>query len=831
MVDITKQDMSSIWASAGDVQAPDPVKIATGWIVEAVPRQWWNWFENRQDTNIAYILQKGFPEWDTTTEYIANKSYVQRNGIVYKATATNTNTDPSTLVSWIRVFADYSVSAGALGALTPSANQLPYFTGTDTAATTPLSAFARTLLDDVDATVARNTLSAQASNVNLTSLSGVSALTNGLPYFTSGTAMGITTLTAFGRSLLDDTDAASARATLGVASAVDSSAALAAGLATKQPLSSTLTVLSQLTPAANKLPYFNASSTSTTTDFTAFARTLLDDVDADAARATLALGTAATRTVTTSTTDVTPGRLLKFGDFGVGASVTLATPDLNTIKDTGTYYCTNTINGVPGGANGWLEVMSLDANYVAQKYTTVSATQFARVSNNGIWGTWLQISAGVQPIILGGTGATTALGARDNIGASDASNLSAGTIPLARIPATLTGKNAATATALQTARTIQGVSFDGTANITLPVISRDTPTGAASMPVGGTSSRPATPSDGMLRYNSQTLEFEGYQNGGWAGIGGGSPLFTVLWWPSRASIPTGYLPADGQLLSRTTYQAAFAGVNGGTLPVVTDANWLSDITNRASYTLGNGSTTFRIPDLNGASSGSAGALFLRGDGLSSGGIAGKIQLDALQNITAALTIAATNSTLTDGSPSGAITAATLSDGVGRNGSSVVSNYRYTFSAANVARTSTETRPLNATGVYVIKITGGASDVSQDDAIIAVAALETRVAVLEAAQTVQNVIGSRVLGTTYTNSTSKTIDVYISVATTNTASKTFANLNLNGIRVAVIDTNDLSSPTTAVPTVASGFMRVPPGFTYSVTNGTGVNTLYEWRELR
>ena len=53
MVDIIKQDMTDIWAVAGDVVAPDSAKVRAGWAVEAVPRQWWNWFENRQDTNVG----------------------------------------------------------------------------------------------------------------------------------------------------------------------------------------------------------------------------------------------------------------------------------------------------------------------------------------------------------------------------------------------------------------------------------------------------------------------------------------------------------------------------------------------------------------------------------------------------------------------------------------------------------------------------------------------------------------------------------------------------------------------------------------------------------
>ena len=53
----------------------------------------------------------------------------------------------------------------------------------------------------------------------------------------------------------------------------------------------------------------------------------------------------------------------------------------------------------------------------------------------------------------------------------DASNINAGTIDDARLPATITSStigNAATATKLQTARTINGVAFDGTANIIAP---------------------------------------------------------------------------------------------------------------------------------------------------------------------------------------------------------------------------------------------------------------------------------------------------------------------------------------------------------------------------
>lgn len=102
MADINKPDLTNLWASDGAVIPPSPAKIQTGWVAEIPPHQWENYVQNRQDVALAYLLQKGIPEWDNTTEYIADKSVVTYDGNIYFAIQTSTNNNPSSSPShWI----------------------------------------------------------------------------------------------------------------------------------------------------------------------------------------------------------------------------------------------------------------------------------------------------------------------------------------------------------------------------------------------------------------------------------------------------------------------------------------------------------------------------------------------------------------------------------------------------------------------------------------------------------------------------------------------------------------------------------------------------------
>lgn len=197
------------------------------------------------------------------------------------------------------------------------------------------------------------------------------------------------------------------------------------------------------------------------------------------------------------------------------------------------------------------------------------------------------------------------------------------------------------------------------------------------------------------------------------------PLFSVQWWPSRAAIPAGYAPADGQALPRATYPDAWEGILAGNVPTVAEATWQATPAERGKYTAGDGASTFRLPDYNGQAAGSLGAVFLRGDGALSAAIAGLIQQDQIQDHR--------HECRSTGNSTG-------TDSLSRTGlASAYADVNENIGNVLEGRTGSETRPLNVTGCWVIKLFGAVTNPgSADAAQLATdyAALAARVSILE-----------------------------------------------------------------------------------------------------
>lgn len=131
--------------------------------------------------------------------------------------------------------------------------------------------------------------------------------------------------------------------------------------------------------------------------------------------------------------------------------ITDKTNDLNNMvikgSDLGTrllYKCTSTgggskiANKPTSDGNFVLEVLSLckisDTDWTCkQTFTTKNGGwegTFVRYCQNGTWSAWKEVVAGVQPINLGGTGATSAAAARNNLGVGEGQTTTFGSLIL-----------------------------------------------------------------------------------------------------------------------------------------------------------------------------------------------------------------------------------------------------------------------------------------------------------------------------------------------------------------------------------------------------------------
>ncbi|HCJ5492952.1 phage tail protein [Escherichia coli] len=256
-------------------------------------------------------------------------------------------------------------------------------------------------------------------------------------------------------------------------------------LAGKQPLDATLTALAGLATGANKLPYFTGTDTVSQTDLTSVGRDILAKTSTLAVIQYLGLreiGTSGEKIPLLSTANTWSSQQTFKGKTAFSAAATFSagiagaiepenigdqTVDLNNltiISDVGAikyYYCPTfgggaKITNKPGGVNGnfLLRVEStrkVSASDYANMQTLISNDTkriYVRFVVNGSWTAWSQV------VVSGWD-----------------QDVSVKSLSAVALSGSLTG-NASTATKLQTARTIGGVSFDGSANIDLPGVNK-----------------------------------------------------------------------------------------------------------------------------------------------------------------------------------------------------------------------------------------------------------------------------------------------------------------------------------------------------------------------
>lgn len=227
-------------------------------------------------------------------------------------------------------------------------------------------------------------------------------------------------------------------------------------LAGKQPLNALLTALSGLTTSANKFPFFTGADKVALAAITSTARALLSQSSVQGMQTTLGLTASLFRRFRGQLP--TDANLDTYGP--VEESVGIWSKQTSTNADVAH-------NFPEANAVGYIEVLPAGQFGGTQRYTVRTGNIYVRsltASWNGIdgpWGEWLKV----------GNAATTAtkLATARTIGGVSFDGSANIDLPGVNKAGTQnTSGNAATATKLQTARKIGGVAFDGTADIALP---------------------------------------------------------------------------------------------------------------------------------------------------------------------------------------------------------------------------------------------------------------------------------------------------------------------------------------------------------------------------
>ena len=185
---------------------------------------------------------------------------------------------------------------------------------------------------------------------------------------------------------------------------------------------------------------------------------------------------------------------------------------------------------------------------------------------------------------------------------------------------------------------------------------------------------------------------------------------------SRAKLPAGYIPADGQKVLKTDAPDLWAAVNNNVLTSTNEATWQGNRNKRACYAYDTSTTEFRVPDLNGQQSGSITGAFLRGHSSaaeSQSGAVGEMRVNAAPNINGTISSIASDFSIgTFLSGSGAFKIDALNENRIINpqvvGSSASAWAKFDASLSNAAYgrdSAAEVRPNSAVGIWIIRASG------------------------------------------------------------------------------------------------------------------------------
>ena len=156
----------------------------------------------------------------------------------------------------------YDAGIQNLAGVAMAADKFYYTTADDTHAAASVTAFARSILDDVDEATFKATVNLEigtdvlAYDAGLADLATVAMVADRFYYTTADNTHAAAAVTAFARSILDDADEATFKATVNLEIGTD-----------VQAYDAELAALAGLASAANKIPYFTAAETADMLDF------------------------------------------------------------------------------------------------------------------------------------------------------------------------------------------------------------------------------------------------------------------------------------------------------------------------------------------------------------------------------------------------------------------------------------------------------------------------------------------------------------------------------------------------------------------------------------